>query len=88
MAKKAVKSFLHRCKEVFTTVSGFRKAAKWQKGRKKPFAPLQRGFYDGFKLSQGCKMAKKAVKSLLHRCKEVFTTVSSFRKAAKWQKRP
>jgi hypothetical protein len=49
---------------------------------------LQKGFYDGFKLSHRCKTPKKALKSLLHRCKMVFTTVSGFRTAAKRQKRP
>ena len=48
----------------------------------------KKGFYDGFRRLQSCKMPKKPVESLLQPCKMVFTTVSGVCKAAKWQKRP
>ena len=78
-----------KCRAKHITVRRFQAFARLQNGKnggKKPFAPLQKGFYDGFWLSHRCKMPKKALESILHRCKRLLRRFSGFRKAAKWQK--
>ena len=80
MAKKAEESLLQPCKMVFRPFQAFARLQKAKKDRRQHFATLQKGIYDRFKRLQSCKRQKKAVDSILQRCKRAFTTVSGFAK--------